>query len=204
MNSPILIYWKRLFFLISCAIMSSFPLKKVHAQSLNPNWRQDLTKEMHQFQKCEHTFVNGTNTCNRFLGESLTVVYGITDFYLPQKKRHMRVSEIVDFLGSSENWELLGKAYEPEALKKSQEYANTGKAAVAVYMNPKMKIGNISLILPGELKSSGSWGFLKVPNSSSFILSDPAKSYIDKSLSYGYRKGAIKYILLYGRKTIQH
>lgn len=109
----------------------------------------------------------------------------------------MVVGEIAEYLESSSQWTLLGHAYEQEALNKAQNYANTRKAAVAVYLNEE-GLGHVSFILPGDMNPSGSWGF-NVPNSASFFMSTPQKSYVDKGLSYAFDRSLIKDVLIYGR-----
>ena len=174
-----------------------FQLSATQGQSLNNNWKQDLNNALQQFKSCENTPVNGLNPCNKFVGSMLKTVYKVNDFYSQTSGRYMRVSEIAKFLDGNKQWKLLGRAYEQEALDQAQNYANTKKAAVAVYLDEE-NIGHVSLILPGELKLSGSWGF-NVPNSASFFLSDPQNSYMGKGLSYAFKRNMIKEVLLYAR-----
>ena len=168
-----------------------------YGQSINSQWKQALNNELEQFKACENTAATGTNPCNKFVGSALSTVYNINDFYSKTLGRHMLIGEIADFLKDNNQWTLLGHAYEQEALNEAQNYANARKAAVAVFINEE-GIGHVSLILPGELSPSGSWGF-KVPNSASFFLSTPEKSYMDKGLSYAFERNLIKEVLLYGR-----
>jgi len=168
-----------------------------HGQSLNRNWEQALSNELKQFIACENANTHGVNSCNDLIGKSVATVYNVNDFYSKNANRYMLVSEISEFLEENNRWKRLGHAYEQEALNEAQNYANARKAAVAVYLNEE-GIGHVSLILPGELSPSGSWGF-KVPNSASFFSSTPEKSYIDKGLSYAFERSHIKQVVLYGR-----
>ena len=111
----------------------------------------------------------------------------------------MRVVEIYDFLEKSGQWTSLGHVYEKDVLTKAQELANGNQAVVAIYLEKQARIGNIALILPGELEPSGSWGF-RAPNSSSFFINEPELSYVNKALSYAFRKRLVKDVLIYVRK----
>lgn len=168
-----------------------------NGQEPNKNWRQDLKGHLQEYLACENTVANGINPCNKFLSSALTTVYKVNDFYSKELGRHMLVSEMAQYLQNSKQWTLLGRGYEQKALRQAQEYANSGKAAVAIYLNEE-GIGHMAVILPGEMKPSGTWGF-HVPNSASFFTTAPEKSYIDKGLSYAYERPLLKGVLLYGR-----
>ena len=71
------------------------------------------------------------------------------------------------------------------------------KAVVALYMTPS-GAGHVAIILPGELQPSGSWG-LNVPNSASFLMMEPQRSYVGKGLSYAFAKTHLKDVVLYAR-----
>lgn len=107
------------------------------------------------------------------------------------------VSEIANFLQGSDQWKMLGRGYDQKALVEAQTNANAKKAVIAVYMNSD-GIGHIAIILPGELQPSGSWG-LNVPNSASFLLMEPQRSYVNKGLSYAFAKSHLKDVVLYVR-----
>lgn len=173
------------------------PLLTAQGQGLNNQWKQDLNTSLQQFKSCDNIPVNGMNPCNKFVGGMLKTVYNVNDFYSKESGRYMRVSEIAAYLEGNTSWKLLGHAYEQEALDKAQKHANTKKAVVAVYMGTD-DMGHVSLIIPGELKPSGSWGF-NVPNSASFFLGQPENSYIGKGLSYAFKRNMIKQVLLYAR-----
>jgi len=165
-------------------------------QSLNNNWDKELSSTLQQFMSCENA--NGDRVeCNKFVGESLKTVYNLNDFYSQKLGRHMMVSEIARMLNESNQWTMLGRGYEQKALSEAQNFANAKKAVVAVYMNAE-GVGHLALILPGQLQQSGSWG-LTVPNSASFQLVDPDKSYVNKGLSYAFAKNHLKDVILYTR-----
>lgn len=168
------------------------------AQQPNKNWQRDLNLSLEQFQACDQENATGIKPCNRFIGGALKTVYNVDDFYSKAMGRHMVVSEISAFLQGSASWTLLGRGYEQKALLQAQEHANAGKAVVAIYLNEE-GIGHMSIILPGELKPSGTWGF-QVPNSASFFISNPAKSYVSKGLSYAYERPLLNGVMIYARK----
>ena len=187
---------KRNIFLLLCFLFSIVHAV-AYAQKINVNWQNNLNKELEQFKACKNTATAGISTCNKYIGSTLYTVYNINDFYSKELGRHMLVSEVSQYLKGNKQWSLLGHGYEQKALVEAQEKANAGRAVVAVYLNEE-GIGHVSVILPGEMKPSGTWG-IKVPNSASFFLTEPEKSYINKSLSYAYERPMLKGVLLYVR-----
>lgn len=182
------------YFVIALLLCSSL----AYSQTLNSNWKSDLNKELELLKACDETPTMGVSPCNRFMGGALKSVYNIDDFYSKSEKRHMLSAEIALFLKNSDKWTLLGRGYEQKALSEAQNYANSKKAVVAIYVNEE-GLGHVAIITPGELRLSGTWGF-QVPNSVSFFPNDKAKSYVDKSLSYSFAGTQIKSVLIYGRK----
>jgi hypothetical protein len=168
-----------------------------YGQSINTNWKKDLTVSLDEFLKCTAAATDG-NRCTNFIGESLNKVYKINDFYSQKSGRYMTGSEIAKFIKDNEQWSLLGHSYEQTTLATAQEYANTKKAVVAVYLNASGN-GHVAVITPGELRASGSWG-LNVPNAASFLPTDPQKSFVDKGLSFAFAKNMLKDVMIYGRK----
>lgn len=177
-----------LVFLMSIAFTNS-------AQSINDNWQGDLEKSLQAFKACEGN--SSTKECTKYIGENVKTVYNVNDFYSQKLGRYMVVSEIAEYLENNKGWKLLGKGYEQAALKIAQEHANTNKAVVAIYLNNK-GVGNLALILPGELQPSGSWS-LQVPNAASFFTSDPSKSFVGKGLSYAFPRSTVMEVLIYGK-----
>jgi len=186
-------------FLYCCLALVALVSPLANAQRLNSNWKQDLNKELQSLLQCKNTVAYGINSCNKYLGSALKTVYEVNDFYDKDKKRYMRLSEIFDFLNNTNQWELLGKGYESEALTKAQDCANSKKAVVAIYMDRNNDIGNLAIILPGELTTSGSWG-IRVPNCSSFLISQPSNSFVNKGLSYAFRKNVLKDVMVFAKK----
>lgn len=166
------------------------------AQNLNTGWQENLNKSLEEFIKCTET-AESAALCYRFSGESVQKVYGVNDFFDKNKQRYMLIDEIYAYLQSSGEWTLLGKGYDQAALQKSQEYANEGKAVVAIKMREGETYGHMAIILPGELGPSGSWG-LRVPNSASFFTHQPDRSFINKTIAYAFTASDRGYVMLYG------
>jgi len=180
---------------IGCILM--IITSEAYAQNFNNDWKTKLSNALAEFQSCDDGTSTGVSPCNKFIGQSVKTVYNIDDFYSESLGRYMLVSEISDFVDKNDQWQVLGPAYDQEALKEAQERANSKQAVVAIYLNED-NIGHMSLILPGDLKPSGSWGF-QVPNSASFFPTNPENSYIGKSLSYAFGRSHIKDVKLYVR-----
>ena len=166
-------------------------------QTINDNWEKDLKSSMDEFMHCEKSGGNG-NPCARFMGQSLNTVYKVNDFYSKEASRYLYVNEISKFLSESDNWKMVGHAYDQKALETAQNNANSKIATVAVYLHDS-GVGHVVVILPGALQPSGSWGY-NVPNSSSFFSAAPSRSFINKGLSYAFGKNLMKDVLLYSRE----
>ncbi|WP_143785774.1 hypothetical protein [Ohtaekwangia koreensis] len=151
---------------------------------------------MKTFLGCQDT-LNNSRGCSKFLGESLHIVYRINDFYSQKTGRYMVAGEIASFLKSSNQWKLLGPSYDQKTLTQAQEHANAKKAVVAVYTSTSGS-SHVVLINPGVLQSSGSWG-LSVPTATSFLLSQPDRSFVDKGLSFAFGKLLMKDVSIYVR-----
>lgn len=167
-------------------------------QSLNANWQKDLNALKDQFMNCT-TSSTDNYSCSAFIAESVGKVYKLNDvLYSEKSKRFLYLKEISQQLNESGQWSLIGHAYEQKTLTDAQDLANAKKAVIAVYTTPE-GVAHIALVLPGELQYSGTWGF-QVPNSASFVLNDPSKSYVGKGLSYAFARNMIKDVTLYTKK----
>ena len=166
-------------------------------QNINDNWKQNLTQSIDDFKKCDQNFVNGVNPRSKFIGEAVNNTYKVNDFYVKNLGRYMTGTEIITYLKQENQWKLVGHGYDQKALSEAQNYANENKAVVVAYLNDE-QIGHVSLVLPGKLIKSGTWGY-DVPNSASFFINDPQKSYLDKGLSYAFNRNMIRTLLIYVR-----
>lgn len=146
-----------------------------------PEWQADVQAMLHQFMSCQ-TPTDDVSPCNRFVGRALKRIYNIDDF-TQANGEFMTANQIAGAVKTSGNWTKLGNASEQTALDQAQGYANVKKAIIAVSSGSPH--GHVALILPGSQTQSGSWG-LKVPNSASFFLNKPDKSYIGKPLSFAW------------------
>jgi len=169
-----------------------------HGQSLNANWQKDLTTLLDQFMSCTSSS-SDTYPCSTFITESVAKVYKLDGaLYSEKSKRYLQLKEVSQQLTESGQWSVLGHAYDQKALTEAQSLANAKKAVIAVYATAD-GVAHVAVILPGELQYSGTWGF-QVPNSASFVLNDPSKSYVGKGLSYAFARNMIKDVTLYSRK----
>jgi hypothetical protein len=166
-------------------------------QSLNENWRRDLTTSLEKFRQCTQGTVEKYQ-CSGFIGESIANVYKTNAFYSEKHNRYLHINEISKSSLESGPWTSLGHAYDQKVLEDAQKQANANRAVIAVYVTDS-GIGHIALVLPGKLQFSGSWGF-NVPNAASFVFNDAEKSFVDKGLSYAFSKNMIKDVILYARK----
>jgi len=138
--------------------------------------------------------------CNVFVGEALELLYAVTDF--KTKKGFLSANEISDFLADApENWVCIGSASDQQVLRRAQERANRCHPTIAVYRNLKPgRHGHVSVILPGELRRSWTWGMM-VPNSASSFLNRIWESYSGNKLSYAFSSEEIDRVRIYYRRT---
>lgn len=130
--------------------------------------------------------------CNQFTSEAICRFYEIQDF--KKNERFIDYSEIKHVVTLNGGlWEPIGLATNQDALETAQENANNVRATIA--FDP-LKSDHVSVILPGKMQNSSSWG-LNVPNSASFFVHKP-ESYINKGLSYSF--ASPEGIILYTRK----
>lgn len=179
-------------------LLSTAFVSALSAQSLNPNWKKDLTASLEEFKGCAPNNTGTPTNCTKLQGETLNTVYKVNDFFSQKAGRYMTVSELAGFLKQNGSWTALGPAYLQETLTQAQQAANENKAVVAVYQNASA-VGHVALILPGELEASGSWG-LNVPSTASFFLPEPGRSFVGKGLSFAFTKIMLKDITFYVRK----
>jgi hypothetical protein len=185
-----------IFYIVAILVIlfSPFPFSTI-AQNLNAEWEKELTKSLDQFLDCAKTSAD-KYSCIK-IGQTVATVYHQEAFYSKDQKRYLAANEIPTFLKQNDRWTLLGPAYDQKVLDASQEFANANKPVIAVYTSSTGS--HVVLILPGDLHYSGTWG-CNVPNSASFAVNDPSKSYVGKGLSYGFSKSMMKSITLYCRK----
>ncbi len=172
-----------------------FAFSMSHGQSLNKNWKEDLTLTLEQFLKCSTTESDKT-VCASFIEKSLADVYNLDALNMEASSKQS--PGLVNMKGGQ--WSVLGMAFDQKVLESAQRFANENKAVIAVYKPSGEMVKHVALILPGDLQYSGSWGY-KVPNSASFFITTPDKSYIDKGLSYAFAKTMLLRVTLYVRNN---
>jgi hypothetical protein len=170
---------------------------QIYGQNLNENWNEELRQAVADFKNCTNPEGTTANPCSKFFAESLFMVYELKDFYPEEGKRYPTGTEIASMVQSDAAWTEIGPAYVQENLSKAQELANKNEAVLAIFIGED-KLGHVSMILPGKLQASGSWG-MSVPNSVSFFIHSPSKSYANKPLSYAFARNMIKNVVLYSR-----
>lgn len=120
-------------------------------------------------------------SCRSFLAQSVEHIYGIKDF--GSDANFASAAEIGKRVSTDATWEHIGSASDPEVLKKAVSSANCGQAVLAVMTADAG--GHVAMILPGAMSPSGGWK-MDVPNSASFFMNNPAKSYTGKPLSFAF------------------
>ncbi|HLJ85477.1 MAG TPA: hypothetical protein VKZ53_01560 [Candidatus Angelobacter sp.] len=148
------------------------------------DYGSDLQKYMEgqvqQFSSCHAGSHDAA--CSAYLAQALDRLYGVKDF---GGAKYMTPSEIGKKVASDAAWEHLGSATDQEALKKAQGNAGCGRAVIAVMASDTG--GHVAIILPGPTSHSNGWK-LDVPNSASFFMHNPGKSFSGKPLSYSFPK----------------
>ncbi len=159
------------------------------------SWETEVENMLHEFMQCNPSMPT-SYPCNVFTSRALERIFGIEDFKSGNK--HLSANQIHEFVSTKPDiWTKLGNASDQNALLEAQGYANIGKAVLAVLKNSSGS-GHVAIIIPGELSNSSDWS-LKVPNSASFFLNKPEKSYVGKKLSYAFSKKNLSKIEIYGR-----
>lgn len=167
-------------------------------QTVSANWHPSLNKSVSAFKTCDQTVDGGVNPCSKYTGEAVKTVYQVNDFYSSSLGRYMTGSEINKYLHSTTKWKKIGNAFDQKALAEAQHAANDKKAVVATYIDDT-DLGHVSIVIPGDMVKSGSWG-LEVPNSTSFFMHKPENSYTNKALSYAFPRSTLMKVELYVRE----
>lgn len=179
------------------SLVMLFAFSISHGQTLSKTWKEDLAASLEGFLKCTATETDKT-LCTSYIEKSIAAVYKLDALNLEASNNSAPVSGLSNAKGNQ--WSIIGKAYEQGALEHAQNFANESKAVIAVYKAPGGGVKHIALILPGSLQYSCTWGF-NVPNSASFFIATPEKSYIGKGLSYAFAKNMIKDVTLFVRNN---
>ncbi len=149
----------------------------------NAQWEDALNSLLSEIKGCSAPVI-GDNPCNTVTARAVMAVYGIDDF-ADGTGGALGVKQLIATVKNSDSWTELGAADSQDALDAAQEAANAGRAVVAVL--EEEPTGHVALILPGELGPSGKWA-AQVPNSASFFLNTPGRSFVGKTLAYAFKE----------------
>src|SRR5882672_10754416 len=117
-------------------------------------WQSHVEWVLHQLETCKQAVDDQTH-CNRFVGEALERVYGISDFRRSTNEFYA-ANDIVQIVEVPKNkWQLIGRASDQSVLDRAQRDANAGFAVLAV--RPDVTHGHVALIIPGQLTASKAW-----------------------------------------------
>lgn len=186
---------KRAMFLVFLGSLSLFSAGgTIHAA--NEDWKADVEGLLNEFLACKAP-IDDRSPCNVFVGRAAKRVYGSADFEVPGKPNaFLSANQIAAYVANSERWTKLGTADDQAVLTEAQGHANLRRAIIAVYSSSPH--GHVALVLPGKAVPSASWG-LDVPNSASFFLNDPARSFVGKPLSNAFGADKKGSVTIYGR-----
>lgn len=140
-----------------------------------------------------HEKSDSKKECRYYVAEAIAKFYDINDFK-KEDGSWDTYEEMVAEIKLLPSWERIGSASDQGVLDKARSLANDGRPTIAIESNKNT--GHIALILPGPLKTSGSWS-LDCPNSASFFR-HKVEAYVNKPLSYSYRSP--ENIDIYSRK----
>ncbi|MCM0001110.1 MAG: hypothetical protein NBV68_17195 [Erythrobacter sp.] len=147
---------------------------------------------------CPDDAVNGPLAdrvaCNYFAGKVIADLYGFDDFALPGGG-WMTANAIASEAASNPAWRRIGGASDQAALTAAARAATAGRPVIAVKTGSP---GHVALVLPGDVKRSGTWD-RDVPNSASFSLDNVDKAYAFCRLSYAF--GSANGVILYERRA---
>ena len=190
---------KKIAFVLLALILFSCNDKRGNYTELDEDGNIILTQEsksiLKEIEKDYYACYDGKKVgdadCIHFTSEAICRFYEIDDFKNGDTYESYKV--IRDKIASlSVDWDYVGDAGDQKALEEAQDLANTGRAVVA--LDPD-KNYHVAVILPGNLKKSGTWG-LECPNSASYFR-HKIKAYFNKPLSHSY--SSPKGIKIYAR-----
>jgi hypothetical protein len=163
-----------------------------------------VIKKLSEFMKCEAgNRTNDLSPCNTFASRGLEAIYGVKDFKTG-KSSHQSANGMWNEVNKPDSqWKKLGAVLDEQNNICAQSIANAGLPVVA--LRQRQGHGHVALIIPGELKDSGTWG-MKTANSASFFLRQTpdeiyskSQGYLDKALSSAFTKEDAKDALFFYR-----
>lgn len=146
----------------------------------------------------------GPINCNVFLPRALKRLFDIDAFTTNEIGHYLSANAIAKALVTDGDWESLGTAEKEANRVAAQNAANSKRAVIAVWNNTRIKSpdglyhGHVALIIPGKAIETG-WG-KNVPNTASFVMGVPDKSFIGKPMSQAFRKDSQSEVAFYAYK----
>jgi len=124
--------------------------------------------------------------CSWFTGRAIDSLYGLSSFR--EAHGYLSSSSMAQKLHAGEisDWQKLGPASSQAVLDLVPRLTKKGKPVVAAWLG-KNGQGHVSLVMPGGLAFSSSWG-LKVPNAANVTLGALNNSFYGCRLSYAFSK----------------
>jgi len=142
------------------------------------DWKGNVDKLVSDFSSCKGP------ECKSYVAKAIKAIYGINDFDAANKPGGMMdVNAVANYIKKDSKWKLLGDATSQDVLKQAQDAANNNKAVVAMMVSDN-GADHIAIIAPGSLVACAG---MKYPNSVSFFINSPSKSYSGKPLAYSFR-----------------
>lgn len=148
------------------------------------DWKTQMPQMISDFISCKSQSKGAE--CKTYVAKAIKAVYGISDFDAPSKPGGaLDVNAVANYIKKDSKWKLLGDASSQDVLSQAQASANANKAVVAMMVSDN-GADHIAIIVPGNLTSCGNAG-VKYPNSVSFFINNPDKSYWGKPLAYSFK-----------------
>jgi len=188
--------------------VSAFPVSQCETRPGKPQQtaQESATiRKLSPLASCKTT-IDDRAACNVFLGRSLEVLFGNTDFKTGNDS-YMLANDIASGLekaAPSVGWTKIGVATDQSALDMAQAHANSGKPVVAARLGRLdgeiRRPGHVVLIIPGTAQKYDfddvvnnkpvvfQWGKLVAPNSASFFLDRPDKFFFGCPLSATWQR----------------
>ncbi|MDY8135254.1 hypothetical protein [Aquimarina sp. 2201CG5-10] len=145
--------------------------------------KSNLPDIIQDFIQCKEKASERTDCRNR-ITQVISETYDLSEFNDP-KLGFVIYDSIRPIIEASTYWQKIGTATDQETLNKATEHANNG--GLSLIIDTSTDYGHVVMILPGDIKKSGSWN-MNLPDVLSLLNYKPEKSFYNKSLSYAFEK----------------
>lgn len=160
--------------------------EKERLASLSVN-KLDLEKAtqttIQDFIACKEKATERTH-CRSEITKVISDIYGLSEFK-NTKLDYVIYDSIQPIIKRSKQWKSIGVATSQKTLNEALEHTNKG--GLSLIIDTSNSYGHVVMILPGETQVSGSWA-LRLPKVLSLLNSNASKSFMDKSLSFAFKK----------------